>query len=200
MIMAFLPYEHFTTHVSLSPQEVQKRLAEKVGSESYWTGYSREQKPYTGQIAGDDFKISKNIRYRDSLLPVIFGEIRDDSLGSAIEIRMRPALVVLMVLACGIVVPAALGLFLLVSSLTDPGFSGAWWPPFVLALIWYTIFNTWFRLEVVIARAFLDEVLADPLSASPARTVSTSQVSRSWVGGTRESSRYGKPDQKQPGR
>jgi hypothetical protein len=198
--MAFVPYERLIMRASLSPQAVCQRLAERVGREDYWTGYSRKQKPYAGWIEGDHFKINKNTRYRDSLLPVIIGDIRAEPPGSAIEIRMRPAVAALVVLAWGIVIPAALGLSLLVSALSAHNFHGAWWAPLLMMLLWYTVCTGWFRLEVLNARGFFEELFVDLSPEAPARTTPALPPPRPWVGGTQESNRYGRSDPKEPKR
>jgi len=94
----FLPYENYVLTTRLSCDEVLKRIAENIEEKQgfNFSIFSRSyNKPYTGEIIGHSFKISRNILYRNSFLPVIKGQVSSYPRHTQINIKMRPVIFVL---------------------------------------------------------------------------------------------------------
>ena len=71
-----LPFENYVLTTRLSADEVLKRVAANIQQKqafSFSTFSRNYTKPYTGQITGTTFKMSRNIYYRNSFLPIITG-------------------------------------------------------------------------------------------------------------------------------
>ena len=93
-----LPFENYILKSKLSVDDVLKRLGDNIQKEQGF-GFSNFNntytKPYSGQISGMTFKMSRNINYRNSFLPVITGQISTHLGHTQISIIMRPVLFVL---------------------------------------------------------------------------------------------------------
>ncbi len=74
--MLVLPYERLTIETALPIEEAQRRLADAIEPKRAirWA-WSASAKPFQGTIAGDRFEMSRVIRYRNSFLPQISGQI-----------------------------------------------------------------------------------------------------------------------------
>jgi len=96
--MKFFPADSFKIYSNLSFDEVKRRLDEQVAPKknfSFATAFSAMPgKPYQGDILDDSFKITRNIKYRNSFLPIITGEIADAYPGTVIHVHMRMAIFV----------------------------------------------------------------------------------------------------------
>jgi|SRR5688572_7925814 len=96
--MKFLPYERLLIHTTLSSEEVLKRLANVIEPErdSYTRLFEGHTKPYQGSIVGSHFEISRIIGYRNSMLPVIEGDIQSESSGCSVYITMQPQVLIIL--------------------------------------------------------------------------------------------------------
>jgi hypothetical protein len=90
--MLFAPFERLTIETPLTPEEARQRLAEVVEPKRLFRFFSRDHKPYQGDLDGYHFEVTRIIHYRNSFLPVIKGEIRSGLGGSVIDITMQPHL------------------------------------------------------------------------------------------------------------
>src|SRR5262245_2784853 len=105
--MPILPYERLTIETTLPIEEAQRRLADAVEPKRMlrWA-WSTPTKPFQGTITGDRFEISRIIRYRNSFLPQIRGQIRQGYQGAAIDLTLQLHVLVLLFIAVWL---AALG-------------------------------------------------------------------------------------------
>lgn len=89
--MILLPTENFTINTSLTKDEVITKLNEVV--EPYKAGYlpyhDGGDKPYEGEVTNDTFKINRIIKYRNSFIPKISGQVFSEEKGTGIKIKMR---------------------------------------------------------------------------------------------------------------
>ncbi|MBF4466213.1 hypothetical protein [Flavobacterium sp. LC2016-12] len=91
MIKKLLPFEKLVYHSTLSKEELINHLQNEIEPEksfgfgAHRTSYS---KPYIGKIYAARFEIKKAINYRNSFLPIIKGDIKNDINGSKININM----------------------------------------------------------------------------------------------------------------
>jgi hypothetical protein len=88
--MKFFPYDSFIIKTRLSPEDIQQILHDNVEPNGWFQLRWNVQKPYGGKIDERKFSISRIIRYRNSFLPIIKGEIIPNSGGSIVRIKMRP--------------------------------------------------------------------------------------------------------------
>lgn len=89
-----LPFEEYVLTTRLSVNEVLRRLDDNIQEKQGFSisSFNRNySKPYTGQITGTTFKMSRNINYRNSFLPVITGQITTYVGQTQVNIKMRPA-------------------------------------------------------------------------------------------------------------
>src|SRR4051812_39275980 len=88
--MNFLPIRRFTLQSSKSMAQVQAALSSVVEPRRVFRRpFAVPEKPYQGQITGTRFRIQRIINYRNSFLPVINGEIRQQLGKTYIDISMR---------------------------------------------------------------------------------------------------------------
>ena len=93
-----LPFENYVLTTKLSVVEVIKRVADNIQQKQGFSlsTFSRNYtKPYTGQIIGTTFTMSRNINYRNSFLPIITGQITTFLGQTQVNIKMRPVTAVL---------------------------------------------------------------------------------------------------------
>jgi hypothetical protein len=113
-----LPFENYVLTTKLSSEEVLKRVADNIQQKKSFNSstFNRNYtKPYTGQIIGMTFTMNRNINYRNSFLPVIAGQITTYPGQTQINIKMRPAIFVLIFISfwLGIVGLVCLGTLLI---------------------------------------------------------------------------------------
>ncbi|MEQ1799607.1 MAG: hypothetical protein ABL872_16750 [Lacibacter sp.] len=91
--MNYFPFKRIKIHTSLTEDEVMHRLREKITLEpqffSFNFDYSIENKPYSGKIWDNKFRISRRIDGRNSFLPVIEGEILKTNNTTKVVARLR---------------------------------------------------------------------------------------------------------------
>ncbi|WP_343697209.1 hypothetical protein [Flavobacterium sp.] len=91
MIKKILPFEELFYRSQLSKQDLLAHLENEIEAEKSF-GFSANNfsysKPYVGKIYGNKFKIKRAINYRNSFLPIIKGEIKEDISGSKIIVKM----------------------------------------------------------------------------------------------------------------
>ncbi|MFH6994617.1 hypothetical protein [Flavobacterium sp. FlaQc-48] len=127
MIKKLLPFENLVYHSALTKEELAVHLQNEIEAEKSF-GFGRNRfsysKPYIGKVYPDKFEIKRAINYKNSFLPLIKGEIKEDISGSRINVNMLlPDFVkVFMCIWLGIVFLVSLGtLYVLVF---NNGFNG----------------------------------------------------------------------------
>lgn len=91
MIKKLLPFEDLAYHSTLTKEALLAHLQNEIEAEkSFRIGTQRTSysKPYIGKISHTTFELKRAISYRNSFLPIIKGEIKDDISGSKIEVKM----------------------------------------------------------------------------------------------------------------
>jgi len=89
--MTLFPFDEITYQTRLSEVEVKKRLADLVEPVKIFRirDFRKKSKPYEGKLNGMKFKINRIISYRNSFLPVITGDMRNQISGITIMVKMR---------------------------------------------------------------------------------------------------------------
>lgn len=92
MIKKLLPFEKLVYHSSLTKEDLLNHLQNEIEAQKSFgfgaNNYSYS-KPYIGKIYNNSFEIKRAINYRNSFLPKINGEIKNDINGSKISIKMN---------------------------------------------------------------------------------------------------------------
>ncbi len=106
----------------------------------------------------DRFNINRAIRYRNSFLPILHGRLFPNGTGTRVDVRMimHPFVIGFLLLWCGIVLSAFLGIVFDVvrgNQLTDRD----WIPLFMLAFIYLLTFFA-FGFEAQKATSMLNDV------------------------------------------
>jgi len=94
MLKKLLPFEKLIYRSTLTKEELLAHLQNEIEDQkSFGFGAFKHSysKPYIGKIFNNSFKIQKAINYRNSFLPIIQGEIKDDINGSKINVKMNLA-------------------------------------------------------------------------------------------------------------
>jgi len=102
----FLPIENIVYKTKLKEDEIIERLSDFIEPRKTFRFRifgSDSMKSYEGQITGQTFDIKRIIGYRNSFLPRINGTIKRDYDGTAIEVKMRLHIFVIIFLCvwCG---------------------------------------------------------------------------------------------------
>lgn len=79
MIKNILPFENLIYKSSLSKDELIQHIKKELETKN----------SYSGKVLENNFRIKREINYRNSFLPVITGEIFDSTNGSKIMVKMR---------------------------------------------------------------------------------------------------------------
>lgn len=155
-----LPIRKTTLHTSLTPQQVTERIFEITGNKT------NQYNEFLGTVQKDYFKISRNINYRNSFLPVITGNIKKGSTGTNIEIKAKPNTFVttFMIIWMSIIGASCVGIIITAFNTPDLSekISSESTPtiiPFALLIIGGVIFNAPFAAEYNIALNKLKEIL-----------------------------------------
>lgn len=133
-----LPVENYVLTTRLSADEVLKRIAENIQNKQgfSFSAFRRHYtKPYTGQINGTTFTMSRNIQYRNSFLPVISGQITTYPGQTQVTIKMRPDIVVLIFISLWLGIVGLICLGMLIAGLLQilpNGFSLLFLIPFAM--------------------------------------------------------------------
>ncbi len=160
----FLPYDAFIIETNTSVPRLMETLQEHVEPRKWirW-GWSRDHKPFQGEVTEEGFKTSRVIHYRNSFLPYLAGKFEQGPLGTAVRVKMQlhPFVILFGIIWVGFVAQ----FFLL-------GLRGVWNNPeatreiggFLLIplgmlLFFYLLTTLAFKYEARKARRALDEIL-----------------------------------------
>lgn len=134
-----MPFYRFQVDVNAPPQVVLDRLKSIVGPKPgfwesmTWTSRGSATVPFIGAVQDDSFSIHRDIRYRNSFLPLIRGRIMPTGTATRVSVTMfiHPFVAVFMLFWLGMVVHFALispaplipgGMFLAGVAMTLGGF------------------------------------------------------------------------------
>ena len=89
--MKFLLYENFGLKTKLTPSQVKFKLEDNIipRKRNFFRVNTNTTRPYEGFIENREFEISRIIKYQNSFLPTIRGDIYSDGEGSRIQIKMK---------------------------------------------------------------------------------------------------------------
>jgi hypothetical protein len=158
--MSILPFENFTINTNLTPEEVKTKLSEFVGTPQVFRNpFKRPNEPYSGTIQDESFKITRNINYRNSFLPVITGKINDNyPTGSTINITMSLNPFVIAFMSLWLFVVAGVGLTFFIAMITTGELIVGGLIPFGMLIFGCLLTIIPFKIEANIAKKFLEEL------------------------------------------
>lgn len=91
--MKIVPYEKFQIDTDLSSIEVAQRIRTVTGKIKLFS--LTPEYEFRGRVSDSEFKIIKNILYRNSFLPIVKGKIEQKGTGTSVTISMRLHLLVM---------------------------------------------------------------------------------------------------------
>ncbi len=148
--MKYLPKETLTFKTNLKEDEVITRLAHSIEPEklirSGLFGFGGA-KPYEGKITGYTFSIKRIIKYRNSFLPRIIGQVERDMQGTSIKVKVRLQIFVLVFLFvwCS---GALIGLFFIAKNvIVNKAFDPWFFMPIGMLLFVYILTIAAFKYE-----------------------------------------------------
>jgi hypothetical protein len=163
-----LPFEKYVLATDLSVEEVLKRLAGCMQSESdySWSSFRRIYiKPYRGAVSGLTFRMIRNINYRNSFLPVINGRVTSMSGRTEVMISMRPAYFVLVFMAFWLGMTGLVCIGIIVAGIAQfreilhNGFSPVVFIPFAMFAFGSGLTFFAFKAESKVSKQFLADLL-----------------------------------------
>lgn len=86
-MLHILPYLEHTIRTTKSPQEIHDIMQSVTSSKGEW--FSSTLDEFIGEIDPYDFKIIRNIHYRNSFLPVIRGAIKKGEGAYLVALKMQ---------------------------------------------------------------------------------------------------------------
>jgi len=87
--MNILPYKYLELKTNLTADEVQHAIEISCKKWSFSSAmFSSHKKPFFGEVDNNKFEIYRHIKYGNSFLPIAYGRIEADGLGSKIIIRI----------------------------------------------------------------------------------------------------------------
>ena len=106
--MKLIPYDKFQINSKLTPIEITQRIRDCTGDDETFNFHQTHE--FSGQVNDHDFKIMKNISYRNSFLPVIEGKVEQAGIGSQVTISMHLHLLVIFLIFISLVVIVIVGI------------------------------------------------------------------------------------------
>jgi hypothetical protein len=158
----FLPIENYTLTSRLSAQEIHDKVYAIIPNKQRGVASAHS---YSGTVGNHSFKISREINYRNSFLPVIEGKITESAGHTQIAVRMRlplPVLIFLCVWMGLLSIPCLLiGLagFLYVTRHGFRPFEPMLLIPFGMLLFGWALAFFAFKAESMKSKNFLEKLL-----------------------------------------
>ena len=157
--MIYIPYTSYVINASHPAAEVESRLQQVVEKRQLRLMPSRRDAFFEGRVENGRFKFNRIIQYRNTFLPLIVGEIKDDLSSARIEVTVRLQYLVYLMLAImfvigvsGLVMASAGALAASEAVIGGLLFTG-------ITLFFYVVMMAFFNYEANKARALLREAL-----------------------------------------
>lgn len=168
-----MPFYRFEIEVNAPPPVVVERLRAIVrGKLSFWESVRQsfpfnqaDGAPFIGSVQEDSFKLRRNIRYRNSFLPMIRGTIASYGVGTRISVTMflHPVVAIFMIFWLGMVTWVAV---------SRPTASPIPWGMLAFGIA-LTVGG--FIPEAIKAKRLISEAVSDPLIATLSQSASFGQ-------------------------
>jgi hypothetical protein len=168
LLKKILPFENYLLKTNLSADEVLGRIKNSIENKKPFRFSILKDdytKPYTGQIIGRTFKMTRNINYRNSFLPNIYGQITSFLGITTVKIKMRPNMIVLAFISLWLGTVGLICITILFGVLFKSKFIAkdtpliALFMPFLMFATVYLMTYFGFKVESKKSKKFLDEIL-----------------------------------------
>lgn len=160
--MKYLPFENITYRSKLDADVIIEKLKKEIEPRKTFrmTGVfgNSNHKPYEGSIEGKTFNISRIIRYQNSFLPKIKGDVNKDINGTRINVKMRLHLfvIIFMFIWFGGV---GFGCFTVLSiAFIKKSFDAIYLLPFGMLLFGYLLVTLGFKYESIKSKKYLSQL------------------------------------------
>ncbi|MGL5062241.1 MAG: hypothetical protein ACRC62_19875 [Microcoleus sp.] len=147
---SLLPFETLKIATDLTFSEVWQKLDEIIEPPKTWREvlqFQKSRKPYQGIMSGNTFKIRRNIKYRNSFLPEITGEIYPQESGCYVKIKMLPHLSVIIFMIFWLWTPGSIGVLALLAWLVDRSVGPIFLPLFGMCILGWALCLFGFKIE-----------------------------------------------------
>ncbi|MEP6794119.1 MAG: hypothetical protein ABJB16_07325 [Saprospiraceae bacterium] len=159
--MNLLPFKNFSFSSKLNASEITDRLLAITEAEKFIRiplFNDAETKMYEGQITDQNFSIRRLIKYRNSFLPRIKGEIKAVGNGTRIDVRMRlhVVIIIFVIFWCTMV---GIGCFVFILlSIRDGRINPFILVPFMMLIVGYGVTVVAFNYECNKAKLDLEQI------------------------------------------
>jgi hypothetical protein len=166
-IKSLLPFDNYTLVTFVKVPEVMGRLEANVSPKKLSSmlvvkryGQKRDpsEKPYAGNITGQQFEIVRVINYKNSFLPVVKGEVSHFLGQTEIRVKSSPHIAVLVFSACWMLM-VLLGCLIVTVTAINDGFEPALLIPFAMLIFGSLLFTVPYKIEAKKAKEFLAKLL-----------------------------------------
>ncbi|MCP5093946.1 MAG: hypothetical protein GY943_00175 [Chloroflexi bacterium] len=154
--MYLIPFVQLVIKTVLTADQVREILSGEIDTRRLLR-LSREHPYFEGTIEHNAFKMSRIIHYRNTSLPVILGEIRDEIDRTTVTIRMRLNWIVIVFMIFWLVAVTAVTAGLMLGFITDVDFPPLF-PPITMLFL-YVGTLIFFHWEANKAQKYLRELL-----------------------------------------
>jgi hypothetical protein len=164
-IYKFIPYEKLTLICPYRSKEVLDLIADKTEMDRSLKRQflerikMRSDYMFEGKITDKGFEITRIIFYRNSFLPVMIGEVRDQSFGSEIDLTLRMNWLVIIFGIVWMGVISMICISLLFTSLFAWNFDSLFMMPFGMWFFGAILFWGGFKFESIRSRNGLMNLL-----------------------------------------
>ena len=154
--MKIVPYRRFLIKTSKSKNEIMQIILSNAEHPLLFRLYG--SKPFWGKINDKGFKLTPNINYRNSFVPVIKGYVIEYDKGSIVNVKMRPYIFVIIFMSIFL---AALAYTLITAIFSGQEFRFTMLIPFIIFLFVYELMYFLFQLEATNSKKLLTKLLGD---------------------------------------
>jgi hypothetical protein len=158
-MIPLIPYQKLIINSPLSQEEALRRLSLEVAKPvSGWQWLEKRTEKFEGTVSGDDFQISRIIRYRNSFLPIIQGHFSPFGAGVRVEVIMKLHGIVLVFAFLWLSFVGFPVLEAILQALRTGRFEEAAWFPCAMVVLFFLMVTIGFEIEASKARKLLNRI------------------------------------------
>lgn len=161
----FLPFGKLSYFTHLDSREVGSRILANMDVDKnhgsilrFRSMFSSRKNRYSGFASGKEFSMTRNIRYRNSFLPMISGRVEPSGYGTEVTVELK---LNTFVIVFGIIwgVGVLLGSVVAVTAFLSEGAGFVAFMPLLMLVFGYLLFTVPFNIEASIFRKDLEQWL-----------------------------------------
>ena len=124
--MNLLPFEKYVIRTNMSLEDLHLSIDQSCAPFKFLNVSGSLNKPLFGKRTENNFKLYRAIRYRNSFLPIAFGQITDNGNEVLVEITLKMNLAVMIFMAFWMSIASVSELALVLSGTEELSFSSLW--------------------------------------------------------------------------